>query len=323
MTALLPEAVHRLFAQQHGVVRNHATARHWPSASSDPSGSRRISNLRLTPRRVPIADRPYRRACSRCAAFVSLDPYAAIAGPTAGRIWGLRRLPPDWLGSTSSRRRLESGDRTIGSRRIDTACDPTHQTSPNDPTASGSPAAPGPPSTSPASSDPTTFYRSSSRPCTTATSPRRCGSRGRLVMPSQRPWLTSISAPGRAAGPGAGRRVAPGGTIVAGPARRPECSGWNASIRSISQGTGSARFDLAVPPLRWRSRSMSILPHRETAGITRDRRRDQRCRGGGLVDVAHLRRRLRARFDATIADLVRVHARLSAPNRSPASAKAM
>lgn len=90
----LPAAAHRLFARQHGVASNDqlmetGLTRH------------QLVHLERCGALVSVVYGAYaspsapRTELMRCAAITLARPHVAIAGPTAGRIWGFRRLPPD------------------------------------------------------------------------------------------------------------------------------------------------------------------------------------------------------------------------------------
>jgi hypothetical protein len=87
-------AAHAVFARQHGV----ASTRQLVDAGVSLRQIQRLQrhgDLELVLRgayrtpSVPITE------LSRCAAVCLARPDVAIAGPTAGRLWGFRRLPPD------------------------------------------------------------------------------------------------------------------------------------------------------------------------------------------------------------------------------------
>jgi predicted transcriptional regulator of viral defense system len=90
----LTPRVHSLFAQQHGVISR-----------------RQLIECGLTPRQIRrliqvgaiecVLREAYRSPSvvwnehARCTAVCLGRPDVVIAGPTAGRLWGMRRLPPD------------------------------------------------------------------------------------------------------------------------------------------------------------------------------------------------------------------------------------
>lgn len=90
----LPEAVHQCFARQHGVAAVHQLL-------DAGLGPRQIERLEAV-RAIELVLRGVYRSPSvpvtelmRCAAVSLANPDLAVAGPTAGRIWGFRRLPAD------------------------------------------------------------------------------------------------------------------------------------------------------------------------------------------------------------------------------------
>ncbi len=93
MTQLTPEA-HQLFARQHGV----AAVGQLISAGLT---RRQLRHLEQTGAIMPSLRGAYRSPSvpfdelSRCAAVCLARTDVVIAGPTAGRLWGLRRLPKD------------------------------------------------------------------------------------------------------------------------------------------------------------------------------------------------------------------------------------
>lgn len=90
----LTPAVLDVFERQHGI----ATAAALREAGMSPHGLRRlVTDGTLQPilrgtYRLPAV--PFTEA-ARCAAVCGAHPEVAVAGPTAGRLWGLRRLPRD------------------------------------------------------------------------------------------------------------------------------------------------------------------------------------------------------------------------------------
>ncbi len=93
MTHLPPEA-HRWFATQHGVASVG-------QLRSTGLSTRQIERLADVGAIVSVLRGAYRSASreldeyGRCAAVCLARPEVAIAGPTAGRLWGFRRLPHD------------------------------------------------------------------------------------------------------------------------------------------------------------------------------------------------------------------------------------
>lgn len=93
MTHLTPSA-HGYFARQHGVA---STAQLCQSGLT----MRQIERLEQVGAIELVLRGAYRSSSvaldelGRCAAVCLARPNAVVAGPTAGRLWGLRRLPPD------------------------------------------------------------------------------------------------------------------------------------------------------------------------------------------------------------------------------------
>lgn len=90
----LPADAHRFFATQHGV----ASIEQLLATGISTSQLRRLETAGAL---VRVLNSAYRTPSvrfdelGRCAAVCLARPLVAIAGPTAGRLWGFRRLPPD------------------------------------------------------------------------------------------------------------------------------------------------------------------------------------------------------------------------------------
>lgn len=90
----LPSAVHRLFARQHGAASTNQLVAAGLS-------ERQIEVLSRNGTIVRVARGAFRSPSvpdselMRCAALSLAHPHIAIAGPTAGRLWGFRHLPSD------------------------------------------------------------------------------------------------------------------------------------------------------------------------------------------------------------------------------------
>ncbi len=304
--AHLPEAVHRLLrsAARHGrddaaaVVHEHR---------SDPSGRGRSGSIVGFLRGVYRSPSWPIDELSRCAAVCVGRPYAAIAGPTAGRIYGvpatatgLARARPDATGSEASRRKWVAAYRTAAIQDQDVAQRPD-----------------GLRITS------TRPYRARSRPVRATGRPsvdhragdaRRPphgrgddGSRGRLHLAAA---AVAHHLPGstRASGGRRAGRVGPGGTRRrSAPRRRDLRIGTPISDRSPWLRPGAVRSRRALTSLGDRGRRTSC-PSRDRWHRERSPPRP-RLPGGGLVDVAHFSGRLRA-------GLRRHHRR--PPSRAPA-----
>lgn len=93
MTHFSP-AVHRLLADQHGVIGTH-------QLHAAGHAERQVRRLREHGELIAIIRGAYRTPnvhldeLGRCAAVCVARPELTIAGPTAGRLWGLRSLPAD------------------------------------------------------------------------------------------------------------------------------------------------------------------------------------------------------------------------------------
>ena len=92
--AHLPNEVHRLFAQQHGVAANDTAARVPHRRADRAVRSERLDRRRPT-RRLPHTKRGRSTNSADVRPCASDGRTLPIAGPTAGRLWGFRRLPAD------------------------------------------------------------------------------------------------------------------------------------------------------------------------------------------------------------------------------------
>ena len=84
-------------------------------------------------------------------------------------------------------------------------------------------------------------------------------------------------------------------------------SGLVRQHRVVLAGFGPARFDLAVPSLRWAIEVDAFPTHAETAGRRNDRRRDDAAAALGWVTTRLGPDRLGAALEATVADLLAVY----------------
>ncbi len=92
--AYLPVPVHHLFARQHGVASSDQLLAAGMSLRQIETHSQHgslISVVRGAYRSASVAE----TELARCAALCLAHRHAAIAGPTAGRLWGYRKLPLD------------------------------------------------------------------------------------------------------------------------------------------------------------------------------------------------------------------------------------
>lgn len=270
MANLTTEA-HALFARQHGVASVDQLLASGMTA-------RQIRHLEQSHGLVGVLRGAYRTPSApfaelaRCAAVCVARPDVAIAGPTAGRLWGFRRLPPD--------------------RRIHVLA---------------------PPASNPAIASWVVPYRTAARHATDIVSRDdgiRVTSRARTAFDLAR-WLGPddlLSVIEQAAHDGRlseldmfevaiewlsparpwahkfvrtlDRRL-PGGAAESHPEVRVASALERAGLRGLVRqydidlpGYGRARFDLALPDLRW-AIEIDVHPrHEESAGRAADQRRD-------------------------------------------------
>jgi very-short-patch-repair endonuclease len=239
---------------------------------------------------------------ARCAALCTSRPHLVVGGPTAGRIWCIRRSPRDGLvhviappASQPCRQPWVRAYRTalIRDDEIVIRPDGIRLTSPprtlidltrylrNDALASAIESA------------------LHTGLCTVATLYRLAE---RLNTPG-RPWVRrflrvlSARVPGRPRESDWERRVCDG--LV-----RRGVSGLQPQVKDTLPGVGPVRFDLAIPSIRW-VLEVDVHPeHRTLEGQANDHRRDRRSRRHGwIVDrVGELE--LGADFDGTLDDIV-------------------
>lgn len=308
----LPVAAHRTMADQHGVASSQQLRAHGLS-------TRQIHHLAQTGQLVHVERGAYATPSvpldelGRCAAVCLARPAIAIAGPTAGRLWGFRHVQRD--------------------RRIHVI---------------------GPPHAQPASRVAVAVYRTAAihdHDIVRRPDGIRVTSRARTAldlarhlppdpllsvieqamhdgslteadmravavdwMSPQRPWLLTFlrQLERRIAGPAAESRpeVDLGQTLKA--------AGVTGLVRQYEielPGYGPARFDLAVPALRW-AVEVDVHPvHEQTVGRTSDRRRDAGAAAlGWLVSrVSHTE--FMHSFKAVVRHLVDVYCARSAAIR--------
>jgi very-short-patch-repair endonuclease len=301
--AHLPNEVHRLFAQQHGVagttqLLEFLTADQIERFEANGSIVGVLRGVYRTPSR-PVDE------LSRCAAVCVGRPYVAIAGPTAGRLWGFRRLPADrrihvvappgrkpvsatWVVAyrTSAIRECDVLHRADGIRitsRARTALDLARSVTPDD----------------------------------LLSIIEQAMHDGKLTeadmysvavdwISPQRPWVMKYLRQ-------LGRRL-DGGTaeshpevVVAAALSRAGVAGLERQHRLVLPGYGPARFDLALPQMKW-AIEVDVFPtHDETLGAQRDHDRDVAARLQGWV-VSRVRRvDYERRRAEKIAELVALH----------------
>lgn len=302
----LNPAIHRLFSTQHGV------------ASVDQllaAGCTRRQLKRLEEAGAIIAGlrRTYRSPSvpfdelARCATVCLANPALTISGPTAGRLWGFRRLPAD--------------------RRIHVIA---------------------PPASNPAIAEWVVPYRTEAihdHDIVERTDGIRLTTRARTAfdltrwlgdddllsvieqalhdggLPEQHMWNTAADwlAPGR---PWVRRFVRQLDRRLSGAAAEshPEVTVASAlserGVRGLQRqwkinlpGYGPARFDLALPKLRW-AIEVDVHPtHRQTLGAASDHRRDLAARSIGWFVTRVGAERYDLHFDSTIDSLVEEYRR--------------
>ena len=305
--ARLNPGAHALLARQHGV----ASTQQLLDSGMSQRQLRRLQHhgaLELVLRgayRTPSA--PITEL-SQCAAVCAARPDVAIAGPTAGRLWGFRRLPPDrrihviaprasnpaiarWVVPyrTDARHDHDLVERDDGIRvtsRTRTAFDLARWLGPDDLLSVIEQAA----------------------------HDGRLGDDEFLAVAAdwispRRPWAREFLQ--------ALDRRLPGGPAESHPEVRVAGALGRAGVRGLVRqhciqlpGHGDVRFDLAVPELRW-AIEVDLHPrHRETMGIASDTRRDRAASAIGWSTSRITETQYDHRFNETIADLTFVHAGL-------------
>ena len=304
--AHLPGEVHRLFAQQHGVV---ATAQLLEFVTSD-----QIERFEMHGTIVGFLRGVYRSPSwpldelSRCAGVCLGRPYVAIAGPTAGRIWRYRRLPDDqrihvvappgrkpvaasWVIAyrTAAIREVDVVDRSDGIRvtsRARTALDLARSVHPDDLLSIIEQAM-------------HDGHVSEEEMVSVAVD---------FVSP-KRPWLTTYLRQFVRRARGAPAESHPEVRVFTALA----AAGVAGLVRQFPirlPGFGNARFDLAVPELRW-AIEVDVHPrHAETGGALSDRRRDEAALAVGWSTSRISREQYEHGLDARIRDLVGVYRNL-------------
>ena len=305
--AHLTRHAHQVLARQHGVASTQQLLDAGLSA-------RQVRHLQASQDLELVLRGVYRTSSApdtelaRCAAVCVARPDVAIAGPTAGRLWGFRRLPSDrrihvlaprasnpaivrWVVPyrTDARHDHDVVERDDGIRittRARTAYDLARWLGPDDLLSVIEQAA------RDGQLDDGDFLDVASD----WLSPRR-------------PWVrTFVQA--------LDRRL-PGGAAESHPEVRVADALGRAGVRGLVRqhrielpGHGNVRFDLAIPELRW-AIEIDLHPrHREALGIASDARRD---RAAGAIDWMTTRVtdvQYRERFSETIAELAATHAHL-------------
>lgn len=306
MTQLTPDA-HQAFARQHGVA---AVGQLLTAGLS----RRQLRHLEQAGAIIPVLRGAYRSPSvpfdelSRCAAVCLARPDVAIAGPTAGRVWGLRRLPRDqrihvlaprasnpaiapWVVPyrTNARHDIDVVQRPDGIRitsRSRTAYDLARWLRPDDLLSVIEQAAHDGDLT-----DVDMFAVAAD------------------WLSPQRPWARMYLR--------ALDRRLPGGAAESHPEVRVASALISAGVQGLVRqhrlelpGYGRARFDLAVPDLRW-AIEIDVHPrHRETSGAQSDRSRDNAAAAVGWATTRIDKTRYDSHFNETMAEMATLHAEL-------------
>ncbi len=306
MVHLTPQA-HAVFARQHGAASvdqllqmgmSHRDLRHLQQSG----------DLELVLRgayRTPSA--PISES-SRCAAVCLARPDVAIAGPTAGRLWGLRRLPADHRIHVIA---PKASNPAISRWVVPYRTDARHQ---NDVVERSD------------------GVRLTSRSRTVFDLARWLGPDDLLSVIEQAAhdgsltdddllavavdWLSPQRPWARAFLRALDRRL-PGGAAESHPEVRVADALHHTSVRGLVRqhrvqlpGYGEARFDLAIPHLRW-AIEVDLHPrHRETAGIAADAARDRAASTIGWITTRITKAQYEDRFNETIAEIRSLHSQL-------------
>ncbi len=295
---------HALFARQHGA----ASTRQLVETGITPHQIKRLQRvgaLELVLRGVYRTPSVQFTETSRCAAVCLARPDVAIAGPTAGRLWGFRRLPADqrihvlappasnpaiarWVVPyrTTARHDHDISQRDDGIRvtsRQRTALDLARWLGPDD----------------------------------LLSVIEQAAHDGRLTdadflevavdwMSPGRPWVREFLQ--------ALDRRLPGGSAESHPEVRVANALASAGVFGLVRqhcvdlpGHGPVRFDLAVPHLRWAIEVDLHPSHRETMGIASDARRDRAAGTIGWTTTRITKGQYDDRFDETIAEIAAIH----------------
>ncbi len=305
--AHLSRHAHELLARQHGVASTQQLLDTGLSA-------RQLRHLQQSQDLELVLRGAYRTPSApetelaRCAAVCAARSDVAIAGPTAGRLWGFRRLPSDhrihvlappasnpaiarWVipYRTDARHDNDVVERDDGIRittRARTAYDLARWLGPDD----------------------------------LLSVIEQAAHDGRLDdgdfldvaadwLSLRRPWV-------RAFLQALDRRL-PGGAAESHPEVRVADALGRAGVRGLVRqhrlelpGHGNVRFDLAIPELRW-AIEIDLHPrHRETLGIASDVRRDRAAGTIGWITTRVCDVQYETRFNETIAELAATHANL-------------
>lgn len=305
--AHLTRHAHELLARQHGVASTQQLLDSGLSA-------RQLRHLQQSQDLELVLRGAYRTSSApdselaRCAAVCAARSDVAIAGPTAGRLWGFRRLPSDhrihvlappasnpaiarWVVPfrTGARHDHDVVERDDGIRittRARTAYDLARWLGPDDLLSVIEQAA------RDGRLDDGDFLDVAAD----WLSPRR---------PWAREFLQALD-----------RRL-PGGPAESHPEVRVADALRRAGVRGLVRqhciqlpGHGDVRFDLAVPELRWAIEIDLHPSHRETLGIASDARRDRAASAIGWSTSRLTETQYDSAFNESIAELAATHAAL-------------
>ena len=305
--ATLSSSAHALLARQHGVASTQQlldagmSMRRLQRLQHDGGLELVLRGAYRTPS-APVTE------LSQCAAVCSARPDVAIAGPTAGRLWGFRRLPPDqrihvlappasnpaiarWVVPyrTAARHDHDVIERNDGIRitsRQRTALDLARWLGPDD----------------------------------LLSVIEQAAHDGRLAdddfLEVAADWLSPRRPWARAFLQALDRRL-PGGPAESHPEVRVADALSSAGVIGLVRqhridlpGHGEVRFDLAIPGLRW-AIEVDLHPrHRETMGIAADARRDRAAGTVGWTTTRITKSQYDERFNETIAEVASFHADL-------------
>jgi hypothetical protein len=303
---LTPQA-HAVFARQHGVASVEQLL-HAGMSDRQLRQLQHAGDLELVLRGAYRSPSAQVTEPSRCAAVCLARPDVAIAGPTAGRLWGFRRLPPDhrihviaprvsnpamarWVVPyrTDARHPHDIVERDDGIRlttRARTAFDLARWLGPDDLLSVIEQAA----------HDGALPDDDFLAVAADWLSPRR---------PWARAFLQALD-----------RRL-PGGPAESHPEVRVADALHRTGVRGLVRqhrlrlpGYGEARFDLAIPELRW-AIEVDLHPrHRETLGAASDAARDRAASAVGWITTRITKEQYDGRFNETIADVASLHSQL-------------
>ncbi len=302
--AHLSAQAHALLARQHGVASTQQLLESGLSARQ----LQRLQHhggLELVLRGVYRTPSSPITELSRCAAVCAAHPDVAIAGPTAGRLWGFRRLPPDhrihviaprasnpaiarWVVPyrTNARHEDDTVERDDGIRvtsRARTAFDLAR------------------------------WLRSDDLLSVIEQAAHDGHLRDDQFLEVAVDWLSPRRPWARAFLRALDRRL-PGGPAESHPEVRVAEALGAVGVRGLVRqhridlpGHGDVRFDLAIPELLW-AIEVDLHPrHRETMGITSDARRDRAAGTIGWTTSRITKAQYEDHFNETIAEIAVVY----------------